>query len=375
MKRIQYSIFYILLAGLAFSLGQSPRFAVGQRIPSYQIYTSKSQAPSWYPYESRVMKSDGVTYLYMKGLGEGVTQEKAIKEAQNDAVNKLSEMIYSYAQSVSYEFLEGSSDDFEQVRKMAVTLYKPPSQIVKVVTNKAERIDQWTSPVYRVDYINDDQQPELGDQIEYIAYVWMRIPYSTMVALKRRYKKLTKESSGKTKEFSHFGYGFTDEQDLEILSDRQISYAPGQKILLSPKQKAPSWINEESITIKVNDESYICFVGQGDAKTFRTALELAKGDALSKIVESLGFFVSSKSADAWLEDEKGIDNILMEQFVIKSGRFNISSFMPIYTYTEHIGVVKDTEGGDPDFQEPLIRGYILLGMPDKDFKQLLIKPD
>ncbi len=311
----------------------------------------------------------------MKGFGEGDTQEKAIKEAHNDAIRQLSEMIYLYAQSISYEFFEGDSDDLEQVRKMALTLYMPPSQIVKALSNKVERIDQWTNPVYRVDYINDEQQPELGDQIEYIAYTWMRIPSNTIISLKRRYKKLIKGSSSKMMVFSHFDYDFTDDQDLDVLSDRQISYAPGQRILLSPKQKAPSWINEESINMKVHDESYICFVGQGDAKTFRTALELAKRDALSKIVESLGFFVSSKSADAWLEDEKGMDNILMEQFVIKSGKFNMTSFIPIHTYTEHIGVVKDAEGGNPDFQEPLIRGYILLGMPDKDFQQLLIKPN
>ncbi len=66
MKIIQYSAFFFLLAGLAFSLGQGPHYAVGQRIPSYQIYSSKSQTPSWYPYESKIMKSDGVTYFYMK---------------------------------------------------------------------------------------------------------------------------------------------------------------------------------------------------------------------------------------------------------------------------------------------------------------------
>ncbi|GMT49782.1 MAG: hypothetical protein IEMM0008_1321 [bacterium] len=373
MKIIQYSAFFFLLAGLAFPMGKSPHYAVGQRIPSYQIYASKTQTPPWFPYESKIIKSDGVTYLYMKGLGEGRSRENAIKEAQNDAINKLSEMIYLYAQSMSYEFIEGSSDDFEQVRKIAISLDQPGSQMVKVVRNRARRIDQWTSPIYRVYYINDDWQPELGDQIEYIAYVWTQIPYSTIISLRKRYKKLVRHSSSKAKEFSSFGYGITEDQDLEIIKDGRITYAPGQKIPLSPKQKAPSWTKKESIRLTVHGESYMCFVGQGDAKTFKKALEQAKRDAQTKIVESLGFFVSSKSADAWLEDEKGIDNILMEQFAIKSAKHDVSAFMPIYSYTEHFGVVKDTEGGDLTLHEPLIRGYILLGIPNKTFQRLLKK--
>ncbi len=375
MKTIQYSILFFLLAGLAFSMDKSSHYAVDQRIPSYQIYTSKTHTPSWFPYESKIAKSEGVTYLYVKGLGEGESKEKAVKEAQNDAVNRLSEMIYLYVQSMSYEFIEGRSDDFEQVRKIAISLNFPTSQMVKVVSKRAKRIDQWTSPIYRVDSVNDDRQPELGDQIDYIAYVWMQIPYSTIISLRKRYKKLVREPSSKAKEFNSFGYGFTEDQDLEIISDPRITYAPGQKIPLSPKQKAPLWTKKESIYLTIQGESYICFVGRGDSKTFKTALEQAKRDAQTKIVESLGFFVSSKSADAWLEDEEGIDNILMDEFAIKSGKQNVSGFMPIYSYTEHIGVVKDAEGGDPVFREPQIRGFILLGIPDKTFQRLLKKPE
>ena len=145
----------------------------------------------------------------------------------------------------------------------------------------------------------------------------------------------------------------------------EMTYAPGQKILLSKDKAKPTWTGKEGGIGKIDGKKYVFFKGEADSKYRKTAIESAKADARAKAANSISILIATQYAEAWesLGSGKREDmETVREGLVATKGTVRLAGLRLLNTYMEQLGVVDRVEDGNPKFSHREVRAYALFGI-------------
>jgi len=154
-------------------------------------------------------------------------------------------------------------------------------------------------------------------------------------------------------------------------------YNVGMWIPVGERSATPDWLDQEGGITDVGGTKYMWLKGEGDSVDRTVAMRTARGDAQSRLAESLKLIVNSQYAQAWdalgIGQDESVEKVKQGVIATKT-TVTVSDFRVLETHKQQMAQLVKLPQGDPKASDlgkvNIWRYTVKMAIPYSEYKRL-----